>query len=325
MHILRWGCAVLVTVFLASPAWSQTYPDKPIKIIFPVPAGSITDTMVRALSESLTKHLGQPIIIENRPGGNMTLGANACAKAPPDGYTICAVSGNVMSFNPAVMKNLSYDPAKDFKPITQMWFMAEGLLASKGSNLNSAEDLKKMAATKPSSLNFATVGVGEATDMYRRWLSKEWKHEIQGIPYKGGGDLTTALMRSEVAVALGGIGNVYGQLQSGDIKVLAVRTSKRLKSLPNVPTEAEAGLNYPGSGPWWGLAAPAGTPDEAINKLNAAFKAAVSEPQNAKFLEDRFLDVVAGSPAEFAAFMKKDRDGTAQLVKEFDVKEQDAH
>ena len=258
MHILRWGCVALATALLAGPAWSQDYPDKPIKVIVPLGPGSITDTTLRVIGEVVSKKLGQPLVIESRPGGSMTIGANVCAKSAPDGYTLCAVSGNVMSFNPATMKQLSYDPEKDFKPITQLYYLIEGVLIGKAANVNSVADLKKLATSKPDAVSFATFGIGDATDMYRMWLGKQWNTKIVGVPYRGGAAIMTALLRGEVTGGLGGLGNAYGQLKSGNIKVLCVRADHRLKALPDVPTEKDVGLPYPGSSPWWGLVAPAG-------------------------------------------------------------------
>jgi tripartite-type tricarboxylate transporter receptor subunit TctC len=186
--------------------------------------------------------------------------------------------------------------------------------------LSSVDDLKKKAISDPNSVNFATFGIGEATDLYRRWLGKEWKADITGVPYKGGNEFTTALLRGDVAVGLAGVGNALGQMKSGDIKVLFVRAAKRSALLPDVPTEAEVGLgSYPGGLPWWGLVAPAGVPDEIVNKLNAAFTSALADPEIVKFLAEHFFDPAAGPSADFATFMKKDRENVVRLVKEFHI------
>lgn len=322
MHrtIGRIGALIIgLSLLAANSSFAQTYPNKSIRIIMPIAAGSISDTLLRAINLNVSQDLGQQVIIENRPGGNMVVGLSSCARAEPDGYTLCAVSGNAMSYNPVILETVPYDPDKDFKPITQFYFLVSGILTSNPA-LKSVADLKAKATSKPGALSVGTFGTGDSTDIFRQLLNKEWNADIAAITYKGGNDLLIALERNDIDMTSFGLGNAIGQIQAGKVNVLFTHSNKRAKLLPNVPTQAEVGLgNLPGMSPWWGLVAPAGVPDEIIAKVNAAYKKALTDPKIVELLDQRIVEGVASSPTEFGSFMKKDREKVAELVKMFNI------
>jgi tripartite-type tricarboxylate transporter receptor subunit TctC len=316
-----------LTVAAMAAAWSiaasaQTYPDRPIRVIVPIAAGSVTDVIMRAMANDLGPRLGQPFVIENRGGASGIPGAQACANATPDGYTVCLIYHSTTSVNPWIFARLPYDPEKDFVPITNLYFLIEGLFASTSINVNSVADLKAYAQAHPTALNYGTLGPGSYPDLFLHWVNKEWSIGMVGIPYKGGGPIAQELVAGQLQLAKMGVGNFIGLLATGKIKPLAVAAPKRSPLLPEVPTFTEAGLNYPGFG-WWGIAAPKGTPQPVIDRLNAEFVKLLREPKTIEFLDKQAVVPAPMTPAEFAEFLKKDRLNAEALVKLSNVTKED--
>ena len=299
---------------LGTAASAQTWPDRPIRVIVPIAAGSVTDVIMRATAQELAPRLGQSLVIENKGGASGIPGAQSCAQAVPDGYTICLVYHSTMSINPLMFDKLPYDPDKDLVPITQLYFLVEALFASSALNVNSVAELKALAQKSPASLNYGTLGPGSFPDLFLRWMNNNWNVNVVGIPYRGGGPIAQALVAGELQVAKMGLGNFLGLLSTGKIKPLAVAAPKRSPLLPDVPTFTEAGVAYPGFG-WWGVAAPKGTPQPIIDRLAKEFAAVERDPKFAEFLEKQAVQPAPSTPAEFAAFLKKDRQNAEGLIK----------
>ena len=296
-------------------AQAQNYPERPIRLIVSIAAGSVTDVIMRKAGAELQPQLGQPLIIENRGGASGIVAAQACAQAAPDGYTLCVIYHSTMSYNPLLFSNLPYDPERDLVPVTRLFFLNEGLFVSSALGVNSVAELKKLAQAKPDSLNYATLGEGSFPDLFLKWVNNQWGTKIVGVPYKGGGPAAQALAANQVQMTRFGIGNFLGLIQAGNVKALAVSADKRSPLLPDVPTLAEAGLGgYPGQG-WWGLAAPKGTPPALIAKINGAFVKLFSDPKFVDYLNQQAVVAAPDSPAEFAAFLKEDRKAAEALIK----------
>ncbi|HTY67619.1 MAG TPA: tripartite tricarboxylate transporter substrate binding protein [Alphaproteobacteria bacterium] len=308
---------VIGACLLTGTAAAQTYPARPVRVIVPLSAGAVTDVTLRAIGKEMAARSGQPWIIDNRPGAAMAIGAELCAKAPPDGYTLCAVSSDTMSFNPALRTTLPYDPDRDFRPITSLFNVIEGVVGSGAVAAGSIAELKTLAASK--SLNVGTLGPGSTPDVFRRWLGDQWKTKFVDVPYKGGGDVATALLSGEIDFARIGVGNLAGLVNQGKVKLLAVSSAARSPLMPDAPTLAETGLGAYPVHVWWGLVAPAATPDAVIAKVNADVNAVIREPATAEFLTKQFLEPTAGTPQEFAAFLKADRAKIAEMIKTYDI------
>jgi len=304
----------LLMLCAATGAQAQTYPDRPIRVIVGIAAGSVTDVIMRAAAQELQGRLGQPLIIENRGGASGILSAQACAQATPDGYTICVLEHGSMSYNPFLFEKLPYDPDKDLVPVTRLFFLTEGVFVSSALGVNSIAELKAMAQKNSGKLNYATLGEGSFPDLFMRWLNNQWGSKIVGVPYKGGGPAAQALAANEVQMTRFGIGNFLGLVKAGNVKALAVAADKRSPLLPEVPTLAEAGIHYPGQG-WWGIAAPKGTPPAVVEKINAVFVKLFNEPKFNEFLEARGVVGATTTPAGFAEFLKEDRKAAEALVK----------
>jgi tripartite-type tricarboxylate transporter receptor subunit TctC len=308
----------LCGLLFALPASAQTYPSRPIRIIVPIAPGSVTDVAARLTAQELADRMGQPVIVENRPGANMVIGGAECAKAAPDGYTLCVVSPDTMSFNPFTVPNLPYDPDKDFRPVTNMYYVVEGLVAKQALAANSVDELRALAASRPGALNFGTLGARTTTDMYRLWLGELWKTSFVGVPYKGGSEIIAALLAGTIDVSKIGVGNMAGQLDEKKLKVLALRSSGRNARLPDVPTLAQAGLaGFPGGPIFWGLTVPAATPDDIVKRVYSEIVGIIRGPKFGAFAQAQFIEPDGSSPEQFAAFLKEDRLNAGKLLKSY--------
>jgi tripartite-type tricarboxylate transporter receptor subunit TctC len=298
----------------SAAAAAQTYPERPIRMIVSIAAGSVTDVIMRAAAHELQPRLNQPLVIENRGGAAGILGGQACAQAAPDGYTICVIYHSTLSYNPLLFSKLPYDADTDFVPITRLFFLIEGVFVSKALNVGSVAELEKLARSNRAGLNFGTLGDGSFPDLFLRWLNNQWGTQIVGIPYKGGGPAAQALAGNEIQVTRFGVGNFRGLLDAGQVRALTVSSDQRSPLLPHVPTDAEAGLGGYGGRGWWGLAAPKGTPGAIVNKLNAEFVKLFSAPKFVEFLDKNAVVAAPTTPEGFAAFLKEDRKTAEKLI-----------
>jgi len=311
----RAGFALLALAVISTAARAQGYPNKPIRMVVSIAAGSVTDVIMRAAAAELQGRLGQPLIVENIGGAAGILGGKTCAQAAPDGYNICVIYHSTMSFNPLLFSNLPYNPDSDFVPVGRLFFLVEGLFASSAINVSTVPELKALALAKPDGLNYATLGEGSYPDLFLKWMNNQWGTRIVGVPYRGGGPAAQALAANDVQVTRFGVGNFIGAIESGRVKALAVSSSKRSAVLPDVPTFTEVGWgDYPGQG-WWGLVAPKGTPPEAVAKLSTEFQKLFSEPKFVAFLEKQAVVPAATDPVAFAAFLSQDRKDAETLIR----------
>jgi len=296
-------------------ARAQTYPDRPIKMIVPISVGSVTDVAARLTAQELQQRLGQPVIVIDKPGAAMVLGGTECAKSPPDGYTLCVVSPDTMSFNPLTFPNLPYDPDRDFVPVIDMYNVMEGLMVPAASGIGTLEALRAKAVAALGKLNYGTLGERTTTDAFRQWLGEHWNTKFVAIPYKGGSEIISALLGNDIDVAKIGVGNMVSQLKEGKIKILALNAAKRSPELPDVPTFKETGLDaFPGGPIFWGIVVPAGTPAPVVAKLHDELLAIFQSRKFIDFAKQNYLDPAAGSTGDFAAFLKKDRQDAKVVV-----------
>jgi tripartite-type tricarboxylate transporter receptor subunit TctC len=299
-------------------ARAQTYPDRPIKMIVPISVGSVTDVAARLTAQELQQRLGQPVIVIDKPGAAMVLGGTECAKSPPDGYTLCVVSPDTMSFNPLTFPNLPYDPDRDFVPVIDMYNVMEGLMVPAASGIGTLEALRAKAVAALGKLNYGTLGERTTTDAFRQWLGEHWNTKFVAIPYKGGSEIISALLGNDIDVAKIGVGNMVSQLKEGKIKILALNAAKRSPELPDVPTFKETGLDaFPGGPIFWGIVVPAGTPAPVVAKLHDELLAIFQSRKFIDFAKQNYLDPAAGSTGDFAAFLKKDRRDAKVVVDKY--------
>ncbi len=311
------GVLAACLVAASSAALADDYPNRTIKMIVPISAGSITDVASRLAAAELQAKLGQPVVVINKPGAAMVLGGSECAKSDPDGYTLCVVSPDTMSFNPLTVPNLPYDPST-FIPVIDMYHVVEGLMTPAAANINTIEELHTRAAAEPGKLNWGTLGERTTTDAFRQWLGEHWNTKFVAIPYKGGSEITGALLENTVDGAKIGLGNMVSQLKEGKIKVLALSGSRRWSDFPNVPTFTEAGFGaYPAGPIYWGMVVPAGTPAPIATKLHDALLTIFQGDKFKDFANQNFLEATAGSTADFVALLKQDKDSAKVLVDKY--------
>lgn len=305
----------------ASPA-PDTYPNKPVRVLVPLPAGSGIDVLVRAIGKEYTGRTGQPLLIENKPGANTIVSTNACSKAPPDGYTLCVITSSY-SLNPYLYNELPFDPDNDIKPITQLIFAPEVVLMNPKLPVNSFEELRAYSKEHPDRLNYASFGIGGTPHLAFEWLKREGGLHITHIPYSGSPPALLALMAGEVDLVFVSVGNpgIVANIENGKTKALLVPGSKRSELLPDVPSFEEVGLPKFALRTWHGLAAPAGTPDAIINKVAEEFRAILSDPAfEASVIRPMAVETVASTPEEFARYLAEDRRNGEVLVRQSGAK-----
>jgi tripartite-type tricarboxylate transporter receptor subunit TctC len=297
-----------------SPASAQDYPAKPIRIITVTSAGGTSDIFIRALADEMRKSLGQPIVIENRPGGAFNIGARTCAESPPDGYTICILPGEPLVFNQFLYKSLAFDPAA-FVPITQLFIIVQALVASKHLNVGTFDELIALSKAKPGTLSYSTGSVPFGVFFER--IKKDTGADIVKVPFRGGGDAVNGLLSGSTPVGFLGLANMRSQMEAGLVVGLMVDSNKRSPLFPGVSTIPEASKRTFASNSYFGLVAPPGTPKQLVEKLQAEIARIAAQPdfRQRHFIE-RGLEPVTSTPDEFARFIKDDRALAAQIVKE---------
>ncbi|MFM9999369.1 MAG: tripartite tricarboxylate transporter substrate binding protein [Burkholderiaceae bacterium] len=309
----------LLTLALAMApllAFSQTapWPSKPIKAVVPFAAGAATDIVARAVLEQVSKQLGQPIIIENKPGAGGTIGIGHVAHSEPDGYTIL-VQSNSYAVISSTYKNLNFDVSKDMVGVTPLVSVPMVLVASPSKGPRTLQDFAKMAKAKPGSINYASAGTGGATHLGAERLNTAAGIKGVHVPYKSSGEALTEVLAGRVDYYFSPIGLASQYLKTDRLVALAVSSKTRSSALPDVPTSIEAGLPNSDYEVWIGMFAPAKTPRAIINRLNEETVKALRSPELREKFNTLVMDPMPMSPADFDTFIKKEIQLNAELVK----------
>ncbi len=302
--------AVILTVCL--PASAQDYPARIVRIIIPLAAGGGGDVFTRALASELQQAWGQPVVVENRPGGSLLIGTRACAEAAPDGHTICVLSSDPIVYSQFLYKKLPYDPEKDFAPIANLFFNTLALVANNSLRVKTLPDLIAIAKARPGTLSYATFSFPLVHFMEK--LKRETGADLVRVPFRGGNEVVTAVLAGSTPVALLALSNMVPHLQSGRIVALAVNSRMRSPLIPDVPTFAEAyGESYAQS--WFGLFAPAGTPAPILAKIAGDVTRIVDDPGfRQRMFFARGIEPAPERLADFARFIGEDRKIAARIV-----------
>ena len=309
---MRTLTALMLLVTAPSVAHAAPYPEKSVRVIVGLAAGGGTDITARILAQKLSETLGQPFIVDNRPGAGSILGIELAAKSPPDGYTLLMVSPE-FAVNPGLHGKVPYDAVRDFAPIVQVVYGQYFLSARPGTPFNSIRELIAYAKANPRQLNYASSGTGSANHLAGELFKTMAGIDMVHVPYKGSGPSVTALLSGEVQTVFSSTTAIIQHVRAGRAKALAVTGPKRATIAPEIPTVAEAGLpGYVVTG-WFGLLAPAHAPPAIVERLNAEINRVLPS------LRDRYAELgtelVGGSPAEFGAFIKSELAKWAQVVK----------
>jgi tripartite-type tricarboxylate transporter receptor subunit TctC len=300
-------------LLLASAAFADDYPNKPIRMIIPFPPGGSNDVVGRLVSKYLSDELKQQVFVDNRGGAGGTIGTEDCAKAPPDGYTLCIIS-IAHAVNPA-LHTLRYDPIKSFTPISILATGPNVLVVSEDAPFKTVKDLVAAAKANPGKLNYASAGVGSFQHLGGELFKLEAGVDIVHVPYKGGGPAMQDVVAGHVKIIFSSMIQTTPLIKAGKVRVLGTGGSKRSPVLPDVPTIAEAGVpNYVAEN-WWGIVAPAGLPTPVVSRLYAATQAALKAPAlEAAFAHDG-ASPVAMSTAEFGKYIETEIVKWGRVVK----------
>lgn len=319
---MKWNRILLATgLVLGGHAWAQApatsdWPTKPVRWVVPFPPGGAMDAIARTLGDKAGKALGQSFVIENKAGAGGNIGADLVAKAPADGYTIMITSIG-MATNKPLYGKLSYDPVKDFAPVSLLAVVPNVLVTNATQpNVKTVADLVAAARKAPGQLSYASAGNGTSIHLAGELFTSLTGTDMLHVPYRGSGPAVADLLGGQVNYMFDSITSARSHLQSGKLRALAVTTTKRSPALPNVPTMAEAGVAGYELSPWFAVFAPAGTPKPVIDKLNRALRDAMKQPDVAARFESMGAEAVGSSPEQLASHLARESARWGKLITE---------
>lgn len=310
----RTAVVALVLALGAGAVAAQDYPRRPLRMVVGAGTGGTPDILARIVAPQLHAQMGQPVIVDNRPGATGNIAADAVAKASPDGHTMIMAT-SVLSISPSFYRKLPYDPRKDLLPVSQVVAQAMFLIIPSSLNVGSVADLLKAAKGKPGGLNYASIGNGSPQHVASEMLQILSGVKFTHVAYKSGGQMTAALLSGESHLMFLGISPALGHVQSGRLRTIAVASARRSSALPEVPTFAEAGVKGLVLDNWLGVLTTGRTPAGAVKKLHSEIVKAVRVPAMVETLKLQNLDIVASTPDQFAAFFYGEMDKIAKVVK----------
>jgi len=314
----KWLIVVLSAI--AVHAGAQPYPAKPVRVIVPYPPGGGNDILGRLFAARLGERMGQPFVVENRPGAGTMIGTEAAAKSPPDGYTILLSSIATHALSPNLYSRVPYDPVKDFAPITLLGIAPTVLVVNKDLPAKDLAGLIALAKAKPGELAYASGGNGTPPHINGELFKSVAGVNLLHVPFKGGGAALADLTAGRVHVMLDTAASAMSHVRAGRLRALAISAPKRTPEYPDLPTFAEAGLAGYETNAWYSMHAPAATPAEIVRRLNAELAAILKEPDIVNRFRQLSTDPVGNSPEEFAAFVKSELDKYARVIKAAGIK-----
>jgi tripartite-type tricarboxylate transporter receptor subunit TctC len=303
-------------------AQAQTYPDHPVRLIAPFPAGGLADVLARAVGDELSRSLGQPVIVENRAGAGGNVGAEAVARSAPDGYTLMMSSAGILTVNQFLYASMPFDPEKDFVPVSNVADMPMMVVINPKVEAKTLAEFVALARAHPNKLNFGSPGIGTTGHLGLAMFMHAAGIKLTHVPYRGAAPAITDLLAGQIDGVVDNPPTVLPHIESGKLRPLAVTAKTRMALLPDLPTAAEGGVaNYEASS-WFGVVAPAGTPQPIVDRLHKDIAAALHKPA----LQERFAKsgarLIGNTPAEFAQQIKQDRKTWGEIIRAADIKPQ---
>jgi tripartite-type tricarboxylate transporter receptor subunit TctC len=315
-----WPLLALASALFASAATAQDYPTRPIRMIVAFSAGGTTDYVARLLADKVRGSLGQPVVIENKPGANGAIGADFVSKAEPDGYTLFFSTAGALSINPSMRSDLPYDPVKGFTPIVPTARNTVLFAVNSGLGVSTAQEMIARAKEKPGSITVAITGIGAISHLAIEMLQHSAKIKLQAVPYRGAGPAIADLIGGQVNAMSAEVPVLMPQIKAGKAKVLAISAQSRSEVMPDIPTFAELGYPDVVADNWSGVLAPPKTPPAIVAKLNAAFNAVVKDPDVRKKLADNGVSTIGGTPEDLTALITSEIARWRKVVAETGVK-----
>jgi tripartite-type tricarboxylate transporter receptor subunit TctC len=308
--------ALAMGLILAAGAFAQSYPTKPIRYIVPFPPGGGQDLVARALSPRLTEALGQPVLVDNRPGAATMLGAEVAAKSAPDGYTLFMGSNTTLSINPNLYAKVPYDPIKDFAPVTRIGSAPNLLVVHPSLPVRTVKELAALARSKPGQLNYGSSGAGTPAQLAGVMFGDVAHTKLVHVPYRGSGPALTALISGETQLMFSTMTSTLPFVKSGRMRAIAVTSARRALAAPEIPTVAESG--YPGfeAITWYGMFVPAGTPAPIIARLNAETVKVLGAAEFRDWLIGQGAEPTRSTPEELGAYVKSELVKYAKIIKD---------
>jgi len=306
--------------FFCTSVLAQNYPAKPIRLLVPFAPGGTTDVIARLVGQKLTEALGQQVVIDNRPGANGNLGTEIAVKSPADGYTLVMSYDGTMAINPSIYKKLPFDPQKDLAPVASVAQVPLLMVVHPGVPATNVREFVALARASPGRINYSSAGHGSTGHLTGELLKTRAGIDIVHVNYKGGGQAVQDLLGGQIQMLMTGLATVEGHLKGGKLRALAFTSAKRVPGAPDVPTLAESG--YPGLevASWYGILAPAGTPQDIVRKLNADINRILQSPDVRERLTALGTEPTGGTPEQFAETIKADTARWAKVVSDAGIR-----
>jgi tripartite-type tricarboxylate transporter receptor subunit TctC len=320
IQLLLLACSVAAAAPVMAAESASAYPSKPIHLVLPFPPGGPTDTVSRALGEKLSKAWNVPVVIENRPGGNSFIATEAVARSKPDGYTLLVAFFGTLVVNPSLYEKLPYDPVKDFAPVTTVATLPLMLVVNPQSPIHSLKDVIELSKAQPNRFSFASGGAGQGAHLAGEMLKNMTGISMVHVPYKGNAPAVTDLLGNHVDMLFDGMTSSLPHVKSGRLRAIAVSTQKRAAAMPDLPTVDESGVSGFDVGSWFGILAPANTPESIIAKLNTELVNIIGSPDFVTLLSTSGLEAMPSSPQEFTSYMQQETEKWAKIVRDADIK-----
>jgi tripartite-type tricarboxylate transporter receptor subunit TctC len=313
MYRLAVAVLAVMSAFVGQAA-AQSFPDRPITLVNPYAAGGPADLLARTVADGMSETLGRPVVVENRPGAGTAIGARAVALAKPDGYTLFLGGSPSHVITPALMKDANYDGIKDFTPIATVANLPNVLVVPPSRPYKSVKELVAAAKEANGKMTFASIGVGSIPQFLGVLLQLRADVKLVDVPYKGAAPASVDLLGGRVDMAFLNVPAVLSQIQSGQLRALAVANATRIKALADTPTMGDAGYPSVAMGTWYGISAPAKTPREIVNKLHAAIAQTLNTPKFREKIDAQGAEVFVKNPDEYAAFLQADAKLMLELI-----------
>jgi len=316
--VIRHGLAIALLA-CAALVQAQDYPTRPVRVVVPFSPGGAVDGPMRVIAEAMAKSMGQPVVIENKPGAGATIGADVVAKSPPDGYTLLLASQtNVISAS--LYSKLPYDAMEDFAPVSLIGREPGVLVVNPSVPAKSFQAFVAYVQARPGKVDYASSGNGSGQHLFMALLTSTMGLKMNHVPYRGSGQATTDLIAGVVQASIPGTAGMVGHIRAGKLRALAVTGAKRSPQLPDVPTLIESGVPGYEAYVWMGLMAPKGTPPPIVDKLNAEVLKALATDAVKTYLANAGIESVGSSPAEFGTFYRAEKERWAKVIKETGAK-----